>query len=1323
MDNDNPADDDKTAPSSVPSGSLAPGTVVGTRFRVEVLVGRGGMGSVYRASDTSTGQPVALKLLHAVTSPEVMYRFNREASLLSMLRHPGIVSYVAHGTGVGNQPYLAMEWLEGEDLSRHLARQPLSLSESLSLVRRVAEALAVAHQQGIVHRDIKPANLLLRGGRPGDVVVLDFGLARHAVPTLLGVTGSYTVVGTPGYMAPEQASSQPEIPPAADIFSLGCVLYECLTGKPPFEAPHFAAALAKILQAEPAPLHTLRPGLPQGLQVLVDRMLAKDPKRRLADAGKLLEALTALESVPELLLLNVVESSKPSSLAGAEQMLVSVLLISLQAMATGAQRENEARGLMLRDSLRAALPPKGGQVELLADGSLVATLVPEHGTATDQVLLAARCALSFKERWSEASVVLTTGLGVFNERLPVGEAMDRAGRLLSQLERMPSSSAVVMDEVTAGLLGPGFQLSRLDSGAFLLQGEQLGADASRPLLGKPTPCVGREQELALLDFTLNSCIEEPAARALLVTAPAGVGKSRLLHEFLRRVERREQQPLLLVGRGDPMRMGASYGLLGQALRRLCGVMEGESLEAQRARLFQRVVLHVPEAEAGDVVEFLGELCAIPFPEESRPRLHAARRDPQLMSMQVGRALVAFLAAECAHSPVLLVLEDLHWSDALTVQRVDGLLRELAEQPFMVLALAQPEVKELFPGLWARRLQELSLKGLSRKACTRLVHEVLGPQVPEAVVRKAVEQSDGNALFLEELIRMVAEGRGETAPETVLAVLQARLMRMEPGARQVLMAASIFGRFFWPEGVSELLGRQTADGLLEEHLRLLVEQEVIESLSDSRFPTMAEYRFRHALVRDAAYGLVTDSHRPMGHQLAGAWLERMGEPDALVLATHSRLGQQPERAIHFYTRAAERLFERNDLQGTMRCVESALSCGVSGEALTRLRALQSLVLFWMARLTMALELGIPALAGLKAGSPLWCRLMTGLILASIYEGHQEQGGRLAEWLLRTDPEPEAVEPYVEAVAIVGAAILWSGDRQKVESVLGRLITIGADIKTHASTVRGFMSLLKCQALYYFEARPWQAFSVSQQGREDFSAVGSERNTNMMQITLGMTLAAMGDLSGSVKMAREALATALRTEQPLVAESARFLLNLVLAGSPNQADRQEAHASMFEWLDRESSLPFVPGMKHAILAQVMAASGALREAELHAHKACELLALIPVYVVFARTVLSAILLAQERATESLRVASLGVQELERMGSEGVYAVSMRLALAEACFAEGDARAGEEALRKALRCVRARASDIPEAAARERFLYQVPENARTLELARQRWGEAAM
>ena len=1134
------------------------------------------------------------------------------------------------------------------------------------------------------------------------------------------MTGTGAVVGTPGYMAPEQASSEQEIPPASDIFSLGCVLYECLTGKPPFAAPHFAAVLAKILFAEPAPLSTLRPGLPASLQALVDRMLAKDPKRRLPDAGGLLKALAELEPVPEVLLPHAETDLRPISLEGAEQQLASVLMVSHHPVSREEETVELEWGGEQRDALRAELLAHGARVELLAGGSLVATLVPERGTATDQAALAARCALTFKERWPEAAVVLTTGLGMFNERLPVGEAMDRAGRLLRQLERMPTSSCVVLDDVTAGLLGPAFQLSRMDSGIFLLQGEQLGADASRPLLGKPTPCVGREQELALLEFSLNACMEEPAARALLVTAPAGAGKSRLRHEFLRRLERREQQPLVLLGRGDPMSAGASYGLLGQALRQLCGIVEGENLETRRKRLYQRVALHLPSEEAREVVEFLGELCAVPFPEEDSPRLHAARGDPRLMSTQVGRALVAFLEAECAHQPVLLVLEDLHWSDALTVKLVDEALRSLAEQPLMVLALARPEVKELFPGLWSRRLQELPLNGLSRNAGARLVREVLGPEVPEAVVRRVVEQSDGNALFLEELIRMAAEGRGEGAPETVLAVLQARLLRMEPGARQVLLAASFFGRSFWPGGVAALAG-QAVNESLEHHLRQLVEQELVERLPAGRFRGVPEYRFHHALLGDAAYGLVPESHRPVGHRLAGEWLEHMGDPDPLELARHFQLGQQPRRAVQFYTRAAERHLERYDLQGMGRCVESALACGGDGKALIPLRALQATVAFWEEDFTGSYELGREVLPEMRAGSASWCKLMSGLIGGGAQSGRQEYVAELAQLLLRTAPDADALAAYTEALAFLSNITVWSGARELASIFRSRMAEVGDG--TRDGVALGWMCCNHGFFEYFFEAMPWRAFDWSERGSRAFREVGAEFSSLATHAIAGLSLVALGEMSRGVELLREGLGIARQQDrQKYPIGYARLHLALVLADGTEAAWRDEAEALALEGQEERTPNLLHQGQSRLVLAKVAAGRGQQREAEALALEACELLAPFPPYLLFARRFLGSLLLAQGRAVEARRVAVRGLEELERMGGAGVHTVGLHLALAEACFLAGEDGTGEAALREASRCVRARADDIPNPVARECFLSQVPENARTLELARQRWGEAA-
>jgi len=1303
------------APTSPPpprlgAETLAPGRVLAGRFLLESLAGRGGMGSVYRAKDTQTGQIVALKLLHPMQSADGLQRFSREAELLAELRHPSIVSHVAHGFLEQGHPFLAMEWLEGEDLACRLARQPLSLPETLTLVRHAADALASAHRHGIVHRDLKPSNLFLRHGRPEEVVLLDFGLARRTVPSQ-ALTGSHVVLGTPGYMAPEQASGQGETTPSADIFSLGCVLYECLTGQPPFTAPHFAAVLAKILFAPPTPLRLVRTELPEILQTLVDRMLAKDPHQRIPDAPTLLPLLPTAEELPELEGLAPTHVVRVESPMAAEQQLVSILLAAPPLAEPTPESLPQRRSL--RDSLRAVLTPHRAQVELMADGSLVLTLMAGRHSATDQAALAARCALSLKERWPEVTAVLVTGRGVMSAHLPVGEAMDRAGQLLHRFGQPAACPHVVLDEVTAGLLGPGFQLDRASTDTFLLQGEHLSADASRPLLGKPTPCVGREQELALLELALSTCVEDSTAQALLVVAPPGTGKSRLRHEFLRRVSRREQPVLLLQGRGDPMSVGASMCLLGQAVQQLCGMTPGEPVEARQQKLRECLARRLPERELPELMALLGELCGAAFPEDDFPQLREVRGDPGLMNLLVGRALITWLRAESQHAPVLLVLEDLHWGDALTVQWVERALRELADCPLLVLALARPEIKELFPGLWSQRLQEVALRSLSRKAGAQLIRDVLGTGVEESVVDRLLEQSAGNALFLEELIRMVAEGRGDTPPGTVLAMLQARILRLEPEARQALLAGSMLGRTFWAGAVRALRHAQETPGTLEHWLERLVALEIIEPQPDRTFAGEKAYRFRHALMRDAAHALVPEALKVTGHRLAGEWLEQGGETDPRVLAEHAWLGQQPERAVHFHTQAAEQLLERGDARSALRCVEAALQLGVQGEARSRLRALQATATFWLNEPSLLMETGRQILPELKPGSRPWCDLISSLILNSANRGQADEVMPLVELLLRSPPDAESVWAYAQALCYISTTFVRLGSRRVAEACLERV----RDIEGTDPLLEAYRAYTQAFFWFHLEGKPWQAWEKLLQAEQTLQTQGKVHGLSKVKTVSGLVAAMLGDSPGAVARVQESVARSQRFEQPLTLLYTQGYYAVVMATIAEPAARAQARTMAEASLSVSSYSPLYPGMAHVALARVALAEGRPVDAEQHARKACELLPPLPS---FARPMLSAALRAQGRAAEARQEAERTVRQLERIGARGVDFVGVHLALAEACFAQEDNAAGEAALRTALQHLLACAEGFPDTATRERFLRNVPENARTLELARERWGE---
>jgi len=323
----------------------------------------------------------------------------------------------------------------------------------------------------------------------------------------------------------------------------------------------------------------------------------------------------------------------------------------------------------------------------------------------------------------------------------------------------------------------------------------------------------------MLRGVLEESISEPIASAVVVTAPAGWGKSRLAHELVRSIAGRDVA--VWTAGADPMARGSSFGMLAGLLRGLAGLIDGEPPSVRQQKIAARVARHVSAGEVAFVAEFLGELAGAEFPDEARTALRAAREDGALMGEQMRSAFERFVAAECSERPVLIVLEDLHWGDLPTVRFLDGVLGALRERPLMVLALARPEVHELFPELWsAHRVQHLRLQELTPKAARRLVVDVLGDGVSDETAQALVKRAGGNTFYLEELIRAVAENRGDALPETVLAMAQARLEQLEPELRRVLRAASVFGEVFWVGGVAALIGTERTEvaAMLEELTR-------------------------------------------------------------------------------------------------------------------------------------------------------------------------------------------------------------------------------------------------------------------------------------------------------------------------------------------------------------------------------------------------------------------------------------------------------------------------------------------------------------------------
>jgi serine/threonine-protein kinase len=275
---------------------LKPGDIIADRYRVMAPIGRGAMGMVYRAEHVQISKVMAIKLLHPELqqNPENVARFHREAESASRLNHPNTVHVFDFGRTESGSLYLVMEYVDGDDLAKVLDKDgPMPFGRVAYLCAQVAGSVEDAHAAGIVHRDLKPENIVISEGRDGETAkVLDFGLAKLFAGTVeTQVTSAGTIVGTPYYMSPEQIHGQ-DLDGRSDVYALGAIMYECVVGKPPFEAPNPVGVLSKHLSEEP-----LRPSARSPLSVpaeadeIILRCLEKDPDNRYQTAEEVRQAL------------------------------------------------------------------------------------------------------------------------------------------------------------------------------------------------------------------------------------------------------------------------------------------------------------------------------------------------------------------------------------------------------------------------------------------------------------------------------------------------------------------------------------------------------------------------------------------------------------------------------------------------------------------------------------------------------------------------------------------------------------------------------------------------------------------------------------------------------------------------------------------------------------------------------------------------------------------------------------------------------------------------------------------------------------------------
>ncbi len=1363
------------------------GDVIDGRFQIRHAVAKGGMGQIYRAEDRLSGEAVALKVIAWEGEATALERFQREAAALAALRHPGLVRYIAHGTHQ-RTPYLAMEWLEGEDLGAVLGRQriggerrwseeraaavtlasggsatarasgplpaasPISVPELVTVGLRVASALSELHRMQIIHRDLKPSNIFLVGGAPEQAKVVDLGVL-HTRGQDQRLTGTGALVGTPSYMAPEQARGAPDLTPAVDIWALGCVLYECAAGVPPFRAGHPLAILARILVEDPLPLEQLCPDIPRPLASLIGRMLDKDPLRRPASAADIAEALLALrestaptprvpvEPPPPLRApsssrrprpaappprlqresgerrrgddddstLRSAEydedpddSGRPSGLTSNEARVLS-LLFARRVPGCGATLEE----------LEAAARRHGGQLHGLADGQGSFLVMLDTGQAPkEQATAAIRVAMALQHRAGGLPIAVVTGRGQPQGPVPVGDVVDHAVQMLAATP----PGAVATDALTAALLEARFDLAQHGE-TYRLIGERQ-TEQSRTLLGKPTPWVGRRRELSLLMNTFEECIEESVARTVLVTGPAGLGKTRLQQEFVKAVRKAHPNVTVLHGQGDSLSAGSPFVMIAPAIRRSAKILDGEPPLVCRNKLIERLSASCDPRQAERDAPFIAELIGTPYDVEGHEALRAAREDPILLNDLMRAAWERWLQAEAGRGAVLLVLEDLHWGDLPSVQFVDSALRALATRPFMVLALARPEVHLTFPTLWAQReVEQLRLHGLSQRASLQLVRHALGDDVDAELAATLVERAGGNAFFLEELIRAVADGAPESLPSTVVGMVQSRLASIDPEARRLLRAASVFGEVFWEGGVRHLVGLDQTTFNVQEWLAELTERELLVKAPTSRIPDQVEFRFRHALVRDAAYEMLTHEDRVLGHALAGAWLEHCGERDALVLAEHYSRGQEPERAIKWFRRAADQALEGNDLQAAIERAERAIAAGASGVALGALRGLQANAAYWQGHYETAAASGDAATSLLPSGGGDWFKALGTALVSAARLGDYAEVDRRFEQALQTPPASGAEGAQLVCLCRGTFQLIFNGRFDEADVVLGRIDEIAgaiaaleAPVSAQVHHVRGLRAAHVGDVPRFLE-HLLDAVAA-------FERAGDARNVCLEKTTVAWCHAELGDFEKAERLCRRNLSFCEELGAQQALTYGRVNLGYILTHRPGRLGEARELLSRAIADCRSVSNRRLEGWALSHLAALEHLAGD-HSAELRAsERAVERLAVSPGLQAWALASHARALLACDERAAALPFAERAMAILRRQGGLLQGESLPPLILAECLRALARQPQSSAAIRDARERLERRMQRLTRAGDRAAFA-AIRDNHRTLELHRQ-WTE---
>ncbi|MEM8964111.1 MAG: protein kinase, partial [Acidobacteriota bacterium] len=894
----------------------ASGRLVGP-YRLVRRLGAGGMGEVYLAEDDRLGRQVALK--HArVDLPEAFKaRFRREAWAAARLSHPGIVT-IHDLIAVDDGDWIVMEFVEGMSLRRRLKLHgPLAHARVVAWAIEITAALGAAHDKGIVHRDLKAENVMVTPDER--VKVLDFGLAKPILDdtSVSSLTSSGEVLGTLRSIAPEQAQGQ-SVDARADLFSLGVLLYEMLTGLTPFVGENPFQSVYKLVAQPHTPVLEHDPSISSELSALVDHLLAKTPEARPASAADVGRALRDLDTSSDVTTSGLqpttaFRAAPPRSFAERRQ--VSVLCCELMTATADPASHPEVLHEQLpvfRDRVGETVERHGGRIDATQGHRLVVVFgfpAANERAAMNAVRAGFELAATSGDGL-ELRIGIHTGSAVVSAAasgLVLGATLDHA----VDVQKHATRATVVLSDTTRQLVESEASLEPVAEQIWRVTGvlaRETDAGSSDAVL----PMVARQREVELLLGCWHRA-REGHGQAVLISGEAGIGKTRMLRAL--RDALPQPSPRWWVVYGSPFLRDSPLAPIIDLLRReVIGTDEHAALD-QLVAFLDRYGLHDDE-----LVFLFAKLLDLPT-DDRWPTLTLDSNERRRKTLE---ALVALVVAMADEQPWLLVIEDLHWIDPSTLELLNHLVGCVATAPLCLLATGRPEGLPSWESEVA--LTRIHLGPLTARESTELVELIVaGRELPDRLRDRILDHADGVPLFVEELTRDVIDQPHErdavSIPATLRDTLMARLDRLGH-AKLVAQSAAVLGRTFTLD-LLEVLTEIPVSRLVLE-LDELAEAGIVYRKG---YGSSAHYGFKHALIQDIAYESLLRKDRQSLHRTTAevlvSGLSALGERRPEVVAHHYIAAGELARAIRPLQSAGDKAIDASAYVEACRHLERAL----------------------------------------------------------------------------------------------------------------------------------------------------------------------------------------------------------------------------------------------------------------------------------------------------------------------------------------------------------------------------------------------------------------